>query len=320
MTNRWQGATRLRTAAMAVSGAGVVAAGVVAAAAGLGGATGCGTPSVKAGVLDDGGVSSSPIQSDGAPEPEQGHPPMCNGPTTLSYDKFAIDPAKMAPGVTMPIPGGAFDMGCNAAVDPECRDDEKPTHSVNVDAFEMDKLEITQAQFFACVKDGKCVFPKCDWDPCAQPDLPMGCVKHEQAAGYCAYVGKRLPSEAEWEKAARGTDGRKYPWGNDPIDCTRANLLGCGNVPTAVGTHPTGASPFGVEDLAGNVVEWTSDWYDPGYYAASPPSNPHGPDNGTAYSGRGGGFLSEEIWQRTSSRDLYEPSYFRVSMGIRCAK
>ena len=301
-------------------GASAAGGGAVFALAGLvAGSAACGQPSVKPGILGDGGFSSTQQKSDGAPDDEVGVAPSCNG-QKISYDKFTVDPAKMQPSETVQVPAGPFDMGCNDAVDTECRDDEKPKHTVTLDAFEIDKFEATQANFFGCMKAGACSFPKSAWDPCATPDLPMGFVEHKQALEFCTWAGRRLPTEAEWEKAARGTDGRKYPWGNDPIDCNRANLLGCGNQPTNVGTHPTGASPFGAEDMAGNVVEWTQDWYDPSYYASSPGNDPPGPGDGTAYSGRGGGFLSEEIWQRTSSRDLYEPSYFRVSMGIRCAK
>jgi formylglycine-generating enzyme required for sulfatase activity len=209
-------------------------------------------------------------------------------------------------------------MGC-AATDTACRDDEKPEHSVTLGAFEIDRTEVTQDQYAACVTAKACNPPSCDWD-CTKTDIPAGCVERSDAEAFCTWAGKRLPTEAEWEMAARGTDGRIYPWGNDPPTCTLANMAGCGDAPTPVGSNPTGASPFGAEDMAGNVVEIVADWYDATYYQTSPATDPTGPATGTRYVGRGGGYKSEAIWQRGSSRDWYDLSDSTPPLGFRCAR
>jgi formylglycine-generating enzyme required for sulfatase activity len=219
---------------------------------------------------------------------------------------------------TVSVPAGAFNMGC-ASVDTQCRDDEKPQHTVTLSAFEIDKTEVTQDQYAACVASKACSPPECDWD-CTKADYPATCVERAQAQSFCAWAGKRLPTEAEWEKAARGTDGRIYPWGNDAPDCSHANLAGCGDVAQPVGSHPNGASPYGALDMAGNVVEMVSDWYDATYYATSPASDPAGPSTGTTYGGRGGGYKSEAIWDRASSRDWYDLMDQSAPFGFRCAR
>ena len=272
----------------------------------------CGSPSVRAtDNLEGGSGTNISNQDSGSGKDESpGIPPTCTD----------ADPAKMVPNPLVDIPEGTFTMGCNPAVDSECKPDEDPPHTVHVNAFTIDKYEVTLAQYLACVKDAKCTFPKCVWDPCVNPDHPMACIIFGQAKSYCDWASKRLATEAEWEYAARGSDGRKYPWGNAPIDCDHANFLGCGGGPTPVGSKPAGASPFGLFDMSGNAVEFTSDLYSGTYYQSSPNDNPRGPTDGEAYVGRGGGFLSEGVWQRASARDFYEPWYSRVSMGFRCAK
>ena len=286
------------------------------AALGMGAALfACGSPSIKPSTGGDAGGGSFVTPPPGEPGKDAGAPEMAGVAPSCTN----VDPAKMPPGPLVSVPAGTFTMGCNAALDTECRDDEKPPHSVTLPAYSIDKTEVTQAQYFACVKEGKCNYPKCVWDPCAQPDNPIACVKNAQAATYCAWASKRLPTEAEWEMAARGTDGRKFPWGNMPASCDITNMMGCGNVVSPVGTRAD-VSPFGAFDMGGNVVEWTADWYDQAFYAMSPAASPTGPAAGAEHVGRGGGFLSEEIWHRASARDFYESTYTRVSMGFRCAK
>jgi formylglycine-generating enzyme required for sulfatase activity len=213
----------------------------------------------------------------------------------------------------------AFSMGCNAAVDDECRPDEKPMHTVTLAAFEIDVNEVTQEEYAACVAAKACTVPSCEWD-CTTAGMPAGCIDFSQAKAYCAFAGKRLPTEAQWEKAARGTDGRKFPWGNQATDCDRVNMAGCGDAADPVGSHPNGASPYGALDMSGNMVEMVADWYDASFYAASPSANPTGPGDGTKYSGRGGGFKSESTWQRASARDWYDLTDAGRSLGFRCAR
>ncbi|HEX4339241.1 MAG TPA: SUMF1/EgtB/PvdO family nonheme iron enzyme [Polyangiaceae bacterium] len=239
------------------------------------------------------------------------------GATTTDSGKKGCDMTAPA-GDTVMVPDSTFAMGCNAAADMSCKDDENPSHMVSISAFAIDKTEVTQAEYTSCVQAGKCTAPGCDWD-CSQGTLPAGCVTWEDAKAYCAFVSGRLPTEAEWELAARGTDGRVYPWGNDAPTCDLENLDGCGETAQAVGSHPTGASPFGALDMAGNVVEMVSDYYAADYYATSPAMNPPGPTSGAHFVGRGGGYKSEAVWQRTSARDTYDSTDSSASLGFRCA-
>jgi formylglycine-generating enzyme required for sulfatase activity len=166
------------------------------------------------------------------------------------------------------VPAGEFIMGS-----PEGRgnSDEHPQHTVYLDAFYIDKTEVTAAQYQRCVEAGACSAPNtggyCTYGVGGKSDHPINCVDWNQAAVYYFWAGKRLPTEAEWEKAARGTDGRIYPWGDAEPDCTKAQLGGCGGQTVTVGTRSTGMSPFGALDMASNVFEWVMDWYDIGYYS-----------------------------------------------------
>jgi formylglycine-generating enzyme required for sulfatase activity len=215
------------------------------------------------------------------------------------------------------VPAGTFTMGGGE------EEDERPRHRVFVSAFSIDRDEVTRAAYQKCVAAGVCARPEGGGDD----DLPVTGVSFLDAASYCAWVGKRLPTEAEWEKAARGSDGRIYPWGDEP-SCEQANFgnfQGEGRCPknpgrpVKVGSYP-GASPFGVRDLAGNVWEWVADWYDASYYRHSPSRDPRGPKSGERRVVRGGACCSMFGLPRAANRLAFPESYRDIDIGFRCAK
>ncbi len=177
------------------------------------------------------------------------------------------------------VPAGEFTMGHANGFS-----DEQPTHKVFLDAFWIDKTEVTIGQYALCVGAGKC---KRVHGIQPSENSPVINVEWKDANVYCAYVGARLPTEAEWEKAARGTDGRAYPWG-DEMDNSKLSLFTWDGKMPAVGGFPAGASPYGVLDMAGGAFEWVADWYSPSYYARSPSRNPQGPSTGKLHVIRGG--------------------------------
>ncbi|MGD9050076.1 MAG: formylglycine-generating enzyme family protein [Anaerolineae bacterium] len=217
------------------------------------------------------------------------------------------------------VPAGTFLMGSTNG-DPGAGDNEKPRHTVYLDAFWIDESEVTNAQYRRCVEAGACQQPGC-WedDLRSAPDQPVVCVTWHAAQAYAAWAGGRLPTEAEWEKAARGTDGRTYPWGNSPPDCIRANYLGCLGKANAVGSYAPGASPYGALDMAGNVWEWVADPYDPQYYTLWPQRNPQGPDAGDRRTVRGGGFSDDPQVIRCAYRGGGSPNYWGTDVGFRVA-
>ena len=164
------------------------------------------------------------------------------------------------------VPRGEFFMGCNEKVDKECDYDEKPGRTVSVKAFFIDRTEVTVEAYAECVKAGECskspTHRYCNWGKRGREKHPINCVDWNQASKFCAWKGKRLPTEAEWEKAARGYDGRKYPWGNQRVICDYAVVADCGGRTQLVGSKLTGASPYGAVDMVGNVWEWTDSWGD----------------------------------------------------------
>ena len=227
------------------------------------------------------------------------------------------------------VPSGEFEMGC-APADTLCAGDESPLHGVHVDIFLIDVHGVTVADYEDCVTDGGCNTPStyaasCNWST-SRTDHPVNCVSWQQAADFCSWAGKRLPTEAEWEKAARGTAAQVWPWGDSPgATCARAVMndgggVGCGTGLTwAVGSKPDGASEYGVLDLSGQLWEWTNDWYDAGYYMTSPASNPPGAVAGTHKVVRGGSFGDAEGSLRTSTRGATQPALDHADKGFRCA-
>ncbi len=182
------------------------------------------------------------------------------GRVSIALSASALDEVEM-----ILIPTGPFTMGASHA---QADADEHPLHRVTLAAFRIDQYEVTHARYRRCVEAGACTLvPDPAFDDPARANYPVALANWSQAAAYCRWAGKRLPTEAEWEKAARGVDGRRYPWGEQP-EVGRANINTAHGV-RAVGTFPRGASPYGVMDMAGNVWEWTSSRYQPYPYDAS---------------------------------------------------
>jgi len=239
--------------------------------------------------------------------------------------------AVVAPAGMVFVPGAVVELGCNAAVDAACAPNEKPAHKVALASFFIDQAEVTVAQYQACVNGGACTAPatgaQATWGQAGKSQHPVNHVAWGQAATYCLWAGGgRLCSEAEWEYAARGSDGRRYPWGNQvPIGCDLATWGGgCGGI-QAVGQLPKGKSPFGALDMAGNVREWVADWYSGATYAdlalaATPVSGPTGPKTGSERVVRGGYFQDGAPELRTSARAFATPATAAFSLGIRCCR
>lgn len=222
------------------------------------------------------------------------------------------------------VPEGKFSMGSNIG-----DSNEQPVQEVELDTFYMDHYEVTHSAYKACVDAGKCTSPGLNalggfltnyYDDPQYAEYPVVYVNWFQARSYCEWRGAQLPTEAQWEKAARGTDGPTYPWG-PYITCDRANYNYCIGLTSAVGSFSQGASPYGVYDLAGNVWEWTADWYSDTYYQTSPfPPNPTGPADGQFRVLRGGSFVDDENSQRSSHRQGELPENFNWNIGFRCAR
>ena len=250
----------------------------------------------------------------------------------------------------LPVPGGAFTMGA----DDEGEQDERPAHTVTIEAFLLDRTEVTNAAYQECVRAGSCK-PS---DSLASSGLvyghpeafrgaeqPVVGVSWFDARDYCAFRGRRLPREAEWERAARGSDARRYVWGNEPPDAKRYGVFGGRSCTEPVGSYPAGRGPYGHLDLAGNAWEWVSDEYDP--YAYRRPSADRGVPGSCedilatlaelrrrhlqGFTGRNpipvecehvlrGGAYNYGVAGLRASNRVHHPAHFRIAVaGFRCA-
>jgi formylglycine-generating enzyme required for sulfatase activity len=219
------------------------------------------------------------------------------------------------------VPAGEFLMGSWTG-----DVDEQPMRRVYLDAFFFDKDQLTVGQYAKFLEATSHGVPS-DWNIMSRAmhkQRPIVNVEWADAVAYCTWAGKRLPTEAEWEKAARGTDGRTYPWGDESPTKFHGNMkkelwnnhMGL----TSVGMFEDGRSPYGINDMAGNVWEWVSDWYDPNYYHTAPQRNPTGPPTGNHKVVRGGSWGSGPEGMRSSERETRLPSFQGYGTGFRCAK
>lgn len=221
------------------------------------------------------------------------------------------------------VPAGEFTMGS------EVLPNEKPIHTVNLDGFWIDQYEVSNTLYQKCVEAQACQ-PPVEGYTDQHPDgyftnpkysnYPMANINWSDADRYCQWAKKRLPTEAEWEKAARGTDARIFPWGAT-FDPKRVNSsYNLDLVTVAVDSYPDGVSPYGAYNMAGNVWEWTADWYDEDYYTTSPHNGPTGPLTGTLKVLRGGGYGVFDAAMRTSLRRDMDPVTSVPYIGFRCVR
>ena len=273
---------------------------------------------------------TGPIEPASTVEPDQNLPPK----DAKLGDAWTSPADDM---VLIYAPAGEFQMGAREG-DEQAEPDEMPMRTVTLDAFWIDRTEVTNAMFakFLTAKGNE------KWYEAESPDAlisvlgpewvvkkgfedhPVTEVTWSGAQAYCEWAGRRLPTEAQWEKAARGTDGRVFPWGSTQPNCSLANhwtgSRSCTDKgPAPVGSYQSGASPYNVWDLAGNVWEWVADWYSDTYYESAPNENPTGPGNGSNKVMRGGSFESGPRTLRASDRNSEEPGVGRYRLGFRCA-
>jgi formylglycine-generating enzyme required for sulfatase activity len=253
-------------------------------------------------------------------------PPL---PTPSGANSQAPVPLKQI-GQMISIPAGHFLRGDQFN---EGQEDERPARTIYLDAFWIMEHEVTQKQYMGFIQATgrkpplKCHYGKPSWDPDgATADYPVVCVNWKDANAYCNWAGMRLPTEAEWEKAARGPQGLRFAWGNASPSCEKSSFSGCKGSEAglrAVGSKPLGLSPYGLHDMTGSVWEWVQDWYDSRYYAQSPESNPTGPagkgEKATKVL-RSGSYGHDAFAIRASNRSDLDIEYTSHFTGFRCAR
>jgi formylglycine-generating enzyme required for sulfatase activity len=231
------------------------------------------------------------------------------------------------------VPAGSFNMGSTGL-----SANEEPVHNVYLDAFYIDQFEVSFEMYARFLNEmGNQFEGLANWIEAKDRDLhvhlvdgawqvdpgfenyPMNEMTWYGARAFCVWKGGRLPTEAEWEKAARGTDERLYPW-NGEVTCENANYFGCNRQAVPIDSYPQSLSPYGAYNMSGNIMEWVNDWYAPDYYANSPAENPTGPESGTHRVFRGGSWINGAYHIRTTYRWPKLPVLTYVATGFRCAR
>jgi sulfatase modifying factor 1 len=225
------------------------------------------------------------------------------------------------------FPSGEFVMGSPEGLG---QADEHPAHKVYLDSFYIDRNEVTGKDFEAYLEANLKQHPTITgwWDRKVRPDMsdkPVIGLRWERCLNYCQWRGKRLPTEAEWERAAKGLTNRIHPWGNEPATQKMANFGRCcfimkGEILQKTGYYEDGKTPEGVYDMGGNIAEWVHDWYDKNYYESSPYKNPKGPDKGKYHTIRGGAWNSVSDYMRSSNRYGHDDAKDFYGIGCRCAR
>jgi formylglycine-generating enzyme required for sulfatase activity len=255
-------------------------------------------------------------------EPDEPHGVLPDNPYDESTQKPMVvrQPVLVRDGM-LRLPGARFMMG---SANQRAPANERPARPATVGTFWIDRTEVTVGAYRACLDAGTCGRPSrasasCTFDA-GDPELPVSCVRWTDADTYCRFAGKRLPTEREWEYAARGVFATPFPWGGAAACANAVTLVNeqsgrsCAQRPARVGTHPAGASLFGAQDMSGNVEEWTADWY---VESLGPGPAPRA---GAAHVLRGGGWLSPPSQSRTTSRDWGSALEAGPNVGFRCAK
>ena len=254
---------------------------------------------------------------------------------TVAFSASPVDSEDM-----VMVPGGPFLMGVDKVTNVDVEKmskrkklrylvsraafhDEGPAHNIIVDTFMLDTFEVSNKKYSEFIKATGHPAPAY-WDDHKRnkPKQPVSGVNWFDANAYCGWANKRLPTEAEWEKAARGTDRRKYPWGGASPTCDLISM-GCSGQTLPVGSFEGSASAYGLMDMAGNVWEWTADWYFGNYYFSMPEGvwmNPLGPETGSRRVRRGGSWQDDMYYYRTSARSSSNPSFSSNNQGFRCAQ
>jgi eukaryotic-like serine/threonine-protein kinase len=220
------------------------------------------------------------------------------------------------------IPAGDFIMGAN-----KTSTNASPEHTVSLDAYWIDQTEVTNGMYAKCVNDGICKAPENNashnresyFNDSKYADFPVIFVNWYEADAYCKWAGRELPTEAQWEKAARGTDGRIYPWGEEVPNNDLLKFNYDQGDTVKVGSYPAGASTYGALDMAGNVWEWVSDFYQADYYKNSPVKNPLGPVYGYEKAARGGSWEDDISLVRSIYRKGFPTIYTSNNLGFRCS-